>query len=123
MKIRLLSASPFNATRCRRDFAKIFDANMPHPKQSIHRPQGPKNRFAQQKAPPKRGFLMILAGSKLAEQNQDQQNNNHKAEAAAPIVASPVKRAAADSTKAAQQCDYQDDEKDSPNRHFSISLS
>jgi hypothetical protein len=34
MEIRLLSASPLNATRSRRDFAKIFDANMPHPKQS-----------------------------------------------------------------------------------------
>jgi hypothetical protein len=40
-------------------------------------------------------------GSQLAKQKQDQQNNNYKPEATAPVVASTVKRAAADSTKAA----------------------
>jgi hypothetical protein len=45
-------------------------------------------------------------GSQLTQQKQDQENNNHKAEAAAAIVASTVKWAAADSAKAAQQCDH-----------------
>jgi hypothetical protein len=49
---------------------------------------------------------MIFAGSKLADQKQDQQDNNHKAKAAAPVVASTVKRATANSTKAAQQRDH-----------------
>src|ERR1700693_3514830 len=65
---------------------------------------------------------MIFVESNLAKQKQDQQNNNNKAEAAAPVVASAVKRAAADSTKAAQQCDHQDDENDSPKGHSRISL-
>jgi hypothetical protein len=54
----------------------------------------------------RRGLLMIFAGSKLADQKQDQQDNNHKAKAAAPVVASTVKRATANSTKAAQQRDH-----------------
>jgi hypothetical protein len=53
-------------------------------------------------------------GSQLTQQKQDQEYNNHKAEAAAAIVASTVKRAAADSTKAAQQCDHQDYQNDGP---------
>ena len=57
---------------------------------------------------------VILAESNLAKQEQDQQNNKHNAEGAAPVVASTVKRASADSTKAAQQCDHQDDENDGP---------
>src|SRR6187455_457438 len=62
------------------------------------------------------------AGSDLAKQKQDQQNNNHEAEAAAAIVASTVKRTAANSTKATQQCDHQNDENDGPNRHFRLSF-
>ena len=58
---------------------------------------------------------VIFAGSNLAKQEQDQQNNKHKAERAAPVVAGTVKGAAADSTKAAQQCDHQDDENNGPN--------
>jgi hypothetical protein len=57
---------------------------------------------------------VIFAGSNLAKHEQDQQNNKHKAEGTAPVVASTVKRASADSTKAAQQCDHQDDENDGP---------
>ena len=43
--------------------------------------------------------------SNLAKDEQDQQNSKHKAESAAPVVASTVKRAAADSAEPAQQCD------------------
>ena len=57
---------------------------------------------------------MTLAESKPAHQNQDQQDNNYKSETTAPIVTHTIKRAAAESSKAAQQCDHQDDENDGP---------
>lgn len=50
---------------------------------------------------------MTVRGSNLAKQKQDQENNNDKAKAAAPVVARPVERAAANSTKTAQQCNHQ----------------
>ena len=56
-----------------------------------------------------RNPLCERPASQLAKQKQDQQNNNYKPEATAPVVASTVKRAAANSTEAAQQCDDQND--------------
>jgi hypothetical protein len=64
---------------------------------------------------------MIFAGSNLAKQKQDHQNNNDEAETAAAVIASAVKRAAADSTKAAKQCNYENDKYDCPYRHFDVS--
>ncbi len=53
---------------------------------------------------------VIFAGSNFADHKQNHQNK-HKAAHAAPVV----KRPSADSTKAAQQCDHQDDENNGPN--------
>ncbi|MDB5650403.1 MAG: hypothetical protein JWL62_1923 [Hyphomicrobiales bacterium] len=57
---------------------------------------------------------MIFVGSNPAKEKQDHQNNKDKAEATAPVVACPIKRAAANFAKAAQQRDYQDDDNNGP---------
>lgn len=48
------------------------------------------------------GIFLGLGSSEPAEQDQDQHDNENEAEPAATVIAGPIERAAADSTKAAQ---------------------
>lgn len=57
---------------------------------------------------------MIFAGLNPTCYKQDHQDENHDTKAAAPVVTGAVKWTAANSAKAAQQGDHQDDEKDGP---------
>ena len=63
----------------------------------------------------------FAGASKPAEDDQDQHDNENEAEPASPIIAGPIERAAADSAKASEQRDYEDDEEDSSERHDNFS--
>jgi len=62
--------------------APVYRAFSPKITHSI--PRRPLN-YGPFVASPGRGFLMIFAGSKLAEQNQDQHDNDYEAEPATTV--------------------------------------
>jgi hypothetical protein len=51
------------------------------------------------------------------KQNQDQHDDQHQSKTAAAVISSPIERASADSTEAAEQGDYQNNEQNGSERH------
>jgi hypothetical protein len=64
----------------------------------------------------------LVGRSEFAEQHQNQHDHQHKAEPAAAVVAGPVKGAATEPAKAAEQRDDENDEHYGSKRHAVVSL-